>query len=227
MADNSSKQFGLIVAHVLPGFIGLAGIAPLFPAVVQWLQPASQGEAGFGPPIYALMAATAVGMIVSCVRWLLIDHLHHWTGVTPPVWDDRALESRLEAFNYIVEVHYRYYQFYANTLVAVLWAYGMNRFYGTLPLLGMGTDLGVFLLCSVLFVGSRDALSKYYIRTDRLVGQATEKDYGGAVMTNGNHHAETAGGCTSPCSEKQQGQGKPGIPAKPQQVVAKDAKVAK
>ena len=193
MAETSSRQFGLIVAYLLPGFIGLAGLSPLFPVVQDWLQPVEQEGVGFGPPIYALLSAIAIGMIVSCVRWLVIDHLHHWTGVKPPAWDDRALDRCLDAFNYIVEAHYRYYQFYANTLVAVLWAYGMNRIDGTLPLLGTGTDLGVLLLCIVLFAGSRDALSKYYTRTGRLVGQVAEEGLEGVIMTNGNHHAEQSG----------------------------------
>lgn len=190
MAETSSRQFGLIVAYLLPGFIGLAGLSPLFPAVQDWLQPVKEGAFGFGPPIYAILSAIAVGMIVSCMRWLIIDHLHHWTGIRRPEWNDSALDRCLDAFNYIVEAHYRYYQFYANTLVALLLAYGMNRLGGKLPLLDMGTDLGVFLLCAVLFVGSRDALAKYYLRTGRLIGQVTEKGDCGKVMTNGNHHAE-------------------------------------
>ena len=69
--------------------------------------------------MYAVLAATTIGMIVSCFRWLIIDHLHRWTGVIPPVWDDTRLEERLPAFDYLVESHYRYYQFVANTVVAL------------------------------------------------------------------------------------------------------------
>ena len=57
----------------------------------------------------------------------------------------------MAAFNYWVEQTYRYYQFYANTLIAVLWAYIVNRYFETSPLLGLGTDLGVLILCAVLF----------------------------------------------------------------------------
>lgn len=226
MAETSSRQFGLIVAYLVPGFIGLVGVSPLFPVVDDWLQPVEQGTVGFGPPIYAILSAVAVGMIVSCFRWLLLDQLHHWTGVRRPVWDDSRLDTVLSGFDYLVQNHYRYYEFYANTLVAVLWAYGMNRFFGTLPLLDTGTDLGVFLLCIVLFAGSRDALSKYYTRTDRLVGQVAEKGLEGAVMTNGNHHAEEAGGVARPRSDKQT-QSKQESPAKPQQAEAKAATPAK
>lgn len=218
MAENPSRQFGLIVAHVLPGFIGLAGIAPLFPAVVQWLQPVSQGETGFGPPIYALMAATTVGMIVGCVRWLVVDHLLEWTGVPKVVSGYDRLAEKLDALDHLIEMHYRYYQFYANSLVAVLWAYGMNRFYGTLPLLGPGTDLGVLILRAVLLAGSRDTLTKYRQRLGRVLGPVAEKGLKGDPMTNGaDHHA---GGAAKPSAEA-----KPEtVAAKPQPADARQAK---
>jgi hypothetical protein len=135
----------------------------------------SQGI-GIGPPLYALLAATAMGMVVSCFRWLLIDAIHSVTGITPPVLNYGALEQRLESFNFIVESHYRYYQFYANALISILFAYGVNRLLKTSSLLGFGTDLGVFILCAVLFTGSRDALSKYRTRSSQLVGHVAEKE---------------------------------------------------
>lgn len=181
-----------MVAYLLPGFIALAGLAPLFPVVRNWLRPMEQSAIGFGPTVYAVLSATAAGMIVSCFRWLLIDPLHYWTGTVPPRWDDERLDDNLAAFNYLVEAHYRFYQFYANTLVAIVWAYGINRLMRTSNLLGVGTDLAVFILCAVLFAGSRDALAKYYNRTRRLVGVIAEKDDLGIDMTNGNHQAEEA-----------------------------------
>ena len=184
--DSSSKQFGLMVAYLLPGFIVLAGIAPFAPLVAAWLQPLNQAQASLGAPVYAVLAATTIGMIVSCFRWLIIDHIHHWTGVRLPVWDDSRLLERVGAFNYLVDNHYRYYQFYSNILVAVAIAYLINRVATTSPLFGVGTDLGFIFVCAALFAGSRDALSKYYLRTTRLIGHISQK--GGTPMTNGNQH---------------------------------------
>ncbi|MGD0390995.1 MAG: hypothetical protein ABSC42_18780 [Tepidisphaeraceae bacterium] len=181
------------MAFLIPGFIGLAGVAPLMPVVGEWLRPANLGvgDFGIGPTVYAIMAATGVGMIVSCIRWLAIDHLLQWTGVRSPAWDFRQLENRLAALDYLSDNHYRYYQFYANTLVAILWAYPVNRSLQTSPLLGFGTDLGVAILCIVLFLGSRDALSKYYARSGQLIGEVAEKV--DETMTNGLGHHEESG----------------------------------
>ncbi len=164
-----NRPFGLIIAYLLPGFVALVGIAPLVPTVAGWLKPVDQGV-GVGPPVYALLAAIAIGMVASCFRWLLIDRIHALTGVGPPVFNARALEARPSAFTYLVENHYRYYQFYANTLVAVVFAYAIRRLLRTSSFLTFGTDLGVLILCAVLFAGSRDALTKYRNRSEQLVG---------------------------------------------------------
>jgi hypothetical protein len=193
MNETSSRHFGLIVAYLLPGFVGLVGMAPLFPAVADWLRPVQQGSLGFGPPIYALLSAIAIGLIVSCFRWLLLDQTHHWMGVRRPAWDDSRLDTVLSGFDYLVQSHFRYYEFTGNMLVASLWVYGLNRSMHTLPFLGVGTDLGMLILSFVLFAASRDALAKYYTRTGQLVGKAAEKGLNGVAMFNGNH-AESGGG---------------------------------
>lgn len=214
--NSSTNQFGLMVAYLLPGFIGLAGIASFVPVVATWLRPTTYAEASLGPPIYAVIAATTIGMLASCFRWLLIDHIHERTGVVPPIWDDTQLEERIVAFNYLVESHYRYYQFVGNTLIAVLAAYGLNRFMDTSPLLGVGTDVAVVFLSAALFAASRDALSKYYTRTGRLVGQVQTK---GETMYsyNGNDHKVEV----TTSRSKVKPQKKSALPPKPDQDKAK------
>jgi hypothetical protein len=195
MTDISTRQFGLLIAYILPGFLGLLGLAPSIPLVSIWLASPPSSELGVGAPLYALLAATTLGMSLSCLRWLLIDTIHHRTGVHPPTWNDARLDASLEAFDYLVENHYRYYQFYANAAMAVCCGYLPHRLLRTSPLLGAGTDLGALITCAVLFAGSRDALAKYYTRTDRLIGQVAEKEH---PMTNGNHEAEASGATQNP-----------------------------
>lgn len=175
MKESSGRQFGITIAYIAPGFIGLAGLAPFLPVVASWLRPVGGGELGLGPPLYAVMAAMVVGQVLSCFRWALVDRAHAWTGVTRPAWDDAQLQRVLDGFDYLVQNHYRYYEFTANSLLAVILAYGLNRWLGTLPFLGPVTDLAVVAVSAVLFAASRDALSKYYLRTSRLVGLAANK----------------------------------------------------
>lgn len=174
MTGTSRTQFGFLIAYILPGFIALAGFVPLFPVIGNWLQPVSSGEfdLGLGPPLYAVLAALALGQVLSCFRWILIDQTHQWMGVTRPTWEDGQLDQVLGAFDYLVQSHYRYAEFCGNTLLALLWAYGVNRALGTLPALGIGTDVGLVVVAAVLFAASRSALTNYYTRTRRLIGAA-------------------------------------------------------
>lgn len=206
---SSSRQFGLFIAYVLPGFIALAGLAPVFPLVARWLHPF---DSGLGPPLYALLAATAIGLLLSCFRWLVIDHVHLLMGLERPDWNDGLLDERLSGFDYLVQGHFRYYEFAGNTLLAILFAYTLNRLAGTWPFLGIGTDLGMVVLVSVLFAASRDAMAKYYTRTGRLVGLVAEKASEGNAMYNGNDH----GTGTAPSQPQPKPQEPKSSPAKPQ-----------
>ncbi len=191
MTETSSWQFGLIVAYVLPGFVGLAGLAPVFPSVAGWLKAGSQGL-DLGPPTYAILSATCIGLILSCFRWLILDRIHEWTGVERPDWDDRQLVASLGAFDYLVQNHFRYYEFSGNTLMAIALSYGVNRWTDSLSFLGTRTDLAFILVSLVLFAASRDALSKYYTRTQQLLGPIAIQDFGGSGMYNGNDHGGTS-----------------------------------
>lgn len=175
--ETINKNFGLVVAYLLPGFIGLGGVALLVPAVASWIAPVPDGAGlGLGPPVYAVLSAIAAGMVFSCVRWLVLDQLLHWCGLTPPAWNFERLKQQLDVFNYLVEYHYRYYQFYGNTIVALLWTYLLNRTLADAPYLGVGTDVGVIVISVVLLAGARDSLSKYYNRTMHLIGHGAGKN---------------------------------------------------
>lgn len=167
--DTLNRHFGLVIAYLLPGFVALIGVAPFAPLVAGWLQAGQ--DTSVGAPIYAVLAATAAGMVVSCFRWLVVDRIHALTGLGSPAFNARALEERPAAFSTLVESHYRYYQFYANTMVAVGWSYSIYRWLTASPRLSIGTDLGVIALVVVLFAGSRDALAKYRNRTAQLAAR--------------------------------------------------------
>jgi hypothetical protein len=210
MTGTSSRQFGLVIAYVLPGFVALAGIAPLFPAVARWLRPVGQGDLGLGPPLYAVLAATAIGLGLSCFRWISLDHVHHWTGVRRPAWDDSQLDRVLGGFDYLVQSHFRYYEFCGNTLLATLWSYGLNRLLGTFPFLGAGTDFGVAVILFVLFLAREMRLRT---TTTERAGSSVARRLWSHTMYNGNDH----GASGAPSQPKPKPQDEPRTePAKPQ-----------
>ena len=135
------------------------------------VSPAWGTGADPNPNLTAFLSGTvealAAGLTVSTVCWFLIDTLHHWTGLGRPAWDSR-LDKNVAAYEYLVHVHYRYYKFYANMVVALIWAY-VSRNYA----LGWRGFL-YWALAFLFFLASRDTLRKCYERTWQLLRPGPE-----------------------------------------------------
>ena len=190
MKDISNKNFGLLIAYVLPGAVALTGVSSFSATVRSWLTNPSDASPTVGGFLFVTLASVAAGMTASAVRWAVIDTLHHHTGIAKPAWDDSKLSDRLHAFEALVENHYRYYQFYSNSLIAMLFSYAAWR-----PSLGggpRGSDLGVLLLAAVFFAVSRDNLRRYYGRAAVLLGTLSgasheQRSYPARIGPNRRH----------------------------------------
>lgn len=160
--ETSLTNFGLVIAYVLPGFTALEG----FPLVT--LNRPGWGTTGDpNPTLTAFLSGTvmalAAGLTVSAVRWLVIDTIHRWTGLRRPARDFMRLERSVAAAEYLDLVHYRYYKFYANMVVALVYAYA-TRDYALGP-----RGLLDWPLVVLFFVASRDTLAKFYQRSGMLL----------------------------------------------------------
>ncbi len=166
--DVTNQNFGLLIAFVLPGFILLWGLQPHSEMISSWLGHATAEVPSVGGFLYISMASVGVGQLVSTFRWLVIDSLHHRTGINPPKWNFKRLKDRVSAYDRLIEIHYRYYQWHANGLIAVTAAailrWNANGFSGRELLLLLYVDL-------LLYLGSRDTLSKYYRRVEELLAR--------------------------------------------------------
>lgn len=215
MRENPPLDFGLIVAYLVPGFVALWGLSLHSPTIESWLAVAPSRAATVGDMFYATLASLALGMIVSAFRWALIDALHHCTGIPMPDWDFSLLERRLAGYRLLVEFHYRYFQFFANMLVASVFTYLAVRLAGRdVPLTA---DLALVIVCFVLFLTSRDALRKYYARAGALLSTDERR----CDMANGGdktHHPAPKGAEAKAADEARKGtaqQPKPQSAAKP------------
>jgi hypothetical protein len=174
MTDLNEHSFGLLIAYLLPGFLAVLVLADSSPTLAAWLASppdASPTVAGF---LYVTMASVALGITASTFRWLLIDTLHHHTGLRPPEWTFRYFHKHVDAFAGIVENHYRYYQFYGNTVVVIL--LGLATGHGVTHALGFAGALGLvaeFALLILFLAASRDALSKYHARATMFLASST------------------------------------------------------
>jgi hypothetical protein len=160
--STTPGHFGLLIVYVIPGFTALQGLpSSARPAVAGLLGPGSDASlAGF---LYGSVAAITAGLIVSAVRWLVCDTLHHRTGLRRPAMDFASLDRSVAAFEFLVQSHYWYYQFYANMVVALAWACA------TAPDARAGRGWVYGLLIALFLLASRDALKKYYERVGGLL----------------------------------------------------------
>jgi hypothetical protein len=170
--ESSLNNFGIVIAYVLPGFTALQGF-PLFSyqgwgttawGTAPWGAPASDPNATLTFFLSGTVMALAAGLTVSTARWLIVDRIHHWTGIARPTRDFARLEKNVAAYEFLGLIHYRYYKFYANMVVALIWAYATREY-----VLGW-KGLVCLPLIILFFLASRDSLRKYYERTGSLLG---------------------------------------------------------
>ena len=169
--DSLVKNFGLIIAFGLPGFLVLIGLPPQATSPLANLlnQPGQPSLGGF---LYLLPASIGCGLILSAIRWILIDTLLHWSGVRKPNLNFHSIPSKLEAFNLFVEHNYRFYQFYSNCLIAILVLLAVHWRINSRPSAEVLGLLG--LLCVVLVAASRDCLARFYLRARITLGELHE-----------------------------------------------------
>lgn len=148
------------------------GLAYSFPDIWTWLVKSSGGEAlSIGGFLYATLASLALGLVISAVRWMIIDtFLHRVTGPARPTLDFGKLKDKdaFAAFQGVVENHYRYYQYYSNTFVSVSAASIVYLSFGQVPRSWFVWATIIFA-CLALLLASRDCLSKYYSRAEQII----------------------------------------------------------
>ena len=174
-AKPTGVTLGTVIAFVAPGFITLRGAAYHLPIAANWIDAAVAKEQNVGIFFFALLASLSLGIVVSGIRSMLLDPLYH-RGVfkLKPVsrvrlpFSELTTEHRLAAFEGIVENYYKYYQFYANTFVALLLlviahatADGAAKWSGVLYAV-------LFLSLLALFFAARSSLSQYSSAAEQL-----------------------------------------------------------
>lgn len=162
--------FGLLIAYVLPGFTLLASLAFVFPPLELWLLGPTTESPAVGGVLYTTAASILLGKLINVIRWATLDRIFAITGIRQPAWNEALLQERLPAFEALVENHRRYHEFYGNMAIALPLALLAVRSSPVSSILPFGpTELFVLLMEGVLIAGSRDALRRYFRRTQALL----------------------------------------------------------
>jgi hypothetical protein len=163
-----SVSFGVLIAFVLPAFVTLWAASYFSDIVRGWLE-SKESINGF---LFASLASLALGVFISGVRWVIFDRLiNPQVGLERPDINFGAItktEDGVRAFNLTTEEHYRYYQFYSNTVIAVVIAYAARAhhlgFFAN-PSLVTRSEIVGFVIFAVaegmLYASAYDSLKKH------------------------------------------------------------------
>jgi hypothetical protein len=160
--DLSINQIDIIMAYILPGIVAMWGLGYLSGTVNKWLRSDSKGPT-LGGTLLLILGALSAGLIANALREQTIDWVHHHTGVEQPTWSFSQLSAeKFPLFEGIVQNDFRYHQFYGNSFLCILFAYGARqvklRKWPWPPWL----ELGVVFLLVVTWMGSRSDLKESY-----------------------------------------------------------------
>ena len=162
-----SDTFGLLIAFLLPGSICLSGLALTWPDFGEWLISFSKSTSPtVGGFLFATLASLALGLLISAIRWALLDKPLGWWSVTSPDIDYSQLSNpdKLAAFQAVVEAHYRFYQYYGNALISILVTTPIYYIYSESEISKIAWFI-IVIICSFLLLGARDCLVKYFEKT--------------------------------------------------------------
>jgi len=170
----SSIDFGVVIAFVAPGFVAFQAISYHMPTAGAWMSAASERDQSVGVFLFVLLASLSLGLVVSGVRALVIDKLFCWPrlpwGLSVQHYTidwSKVDENKLLVLTTIRDNFYRYYQFYSNSVVAlVVWA--LARSYSTEPYLSC---LQIALIVGgivALLLSSRQSLHLYVTALEKV-----------------------------------------------------------
>lgn len=171
MQSVTNANFGPLVAYLVPGATALFGISEFFPALRSWFATSPSDAPSIGGFLYLTIASLACGMVVTAIRWAVVDTFHRLTGLPPPALNFSKLGPNVEAFSLLIEIHYRHYLYYANEFCALFIAYFCYRINHGFWSFGW-LDAGFVVLEAIFLLTSRDTLAKYYRRTQQLLSRS-------------------------------------------------------
>ena len=114
-------------------------------------------------------------MIISAIRWIIVDLIMHFTTTLPEInFSSFNNKDTFAAFQGVVENHYRYYQYYSNTLIAIILSFSLYIAYGPVRP-SLVVSLVLLAITIVLLFASRDSLLKYHNRAAAIANKETQQ----------------------------------------------------
>lgn len=163
-----TDKFGYTIAFLLPGFLAILGLRHYYSPFDIWLNTAvniGQGISGF---MYIIMTSLSLGIIISAIRWIIFDRLlfKKISDRIAKLDYSKLLSERFDAYMYIKEAHYHFYQFYANIAVSLfILSVLLVCYYKIMSWI----FIFIFLILEIILIcGSKNCLNNLYSKAEAL-----------------------------------------------------------
>jgi hypothetical protein len=189
--DKIAEYFGLVIAYLLPGLVGLWGASYWSPNVRQWMTTAGTSSTSFGGFLFLMVAAIGAGVVLHTFRWLVFEKMlpavcresfcERWMLNRPSYAEGTsrspAIQTQLVSLR---DEHYRYYQCHGGLalglpVVFVLWFLFGNS-YDTFKATAAGISTAVFACVS--FFAALDAQRRMRMKRLAILGERSEMSNG-------------------------------------------------
>ncbi len=173
MKDVTSTSFGLVIAFLLPGMVGLFAVSFWFPALSNLFITFSKIESNLGLFFMVILASVAVGLELTVIRWGLFEILLcRKFRLRAEDFANLNSEKNLESFRACVDEHYRYHQFWGEMSVNIPILYA-----GWIRSLSENTEEHMKFICILLFlllecltiIAARQSYINYIMRARKIL----------------------------------------------------------
>jgi hypothetical protein len=168
MKDITTTSFGLIIAYLLPGSVGLYGLSFLIESLKTTADKFFSANADVGLFLTMLAAALVIGLQVNVLRWMIYEKLLFPNTKLPQLdYGKLQTEDKLKMVLYIIEENYRYHQFYGgmSVIMPVIYFAFVKMYYRSVMQSSAMLLITVLLILSLLMAVSC-SLMRYY-KTER------------------------------------------------------------
>jgi hypothetical protein len=163
MKDITTTSFGLIIAYLLPGSVGLYGLSFLIGSLKTTADKFFSANADVGLFLTMVAAALVIGLQINVLRWVTYEKfLFPNTTLSQLDYGRLQTEAKLKMVLYIIEENYRYHQFYGGmSIIMPLVYFAFVKHYGIIAYSPLMVTITLVSIVSLIAAGSF-SLMRYY-----------------------------------------------------------------
>ena len=118
MKDVTITSFGLVIAYLLPGLLGLYGLSFWSAALRTTFGTFMTVESNVGLFLIVVLASLMVGMFANGIRWVVCEvWCARWCQMEAAVYANLSGERKLGAYRAAIDEWYRYHQWWGGAAV--------------------------------------------------------------------------------------------------------------